>query len=489
MDYAVVVFYLVLFVVISGFVFRKKLRAWSVHRKLKSVSVPSSTEEPAVLTTRLYELDKIFGPFGSAAAHPSALYAQPQFIEATRLLGAPAVSLAVLLQYVEGNSWSLASAALTALKNRREANAAAERVLKHCEHFSPWTMYFALELLGDTEPRVPVGAPIARARDWWIDNRWMPNIIRDYLVRCAERGDIATFGPALSTVSTAPHDVIRRFLQRITHPFATTLIQELDDVPPALVPPVVHTSALTSVGQFWSKQQDLDVLVEPDGWRKSFALAESTLRQNPPRSLLVSGDPLVGKTSFLQLLAQRIAADGWSVFQASGADLQADQIYIGQLEGRIRQVIEELAKGHRMIWYIPDIVQLAMSGRHPGPERDHARSDHSVDLRRPAAGLVRGKPEGRRAAIPDQAVAARLVRDRDDRAVVAARNPELSARRGRCHGGAAGRAFPSRLRQGRARYCQPIPRQRRPAGLGAAHAQTERNPRRATAGDHTAPRA
>ena len=98
-------------------------------------------------------------------------------------------------------------------------------------------------------------------------------------------------------------------------------------------------------------------------------LPKSTLRQDPPRSLLISGELLVGKTSFLRLLAQRLAADDWSVFEASGADLQADQVYIGQLEGRIRQVVEELAKGHKLIWYIPDIVQVAMSGRHPARAR------------------------------------------------------------------------------------------------------------------------
>ena len=50
------------------------------------------------------------------------------------------------------------------------------------------------------------------------------------------------------------------------------------------------------------------------------------MRQNQPRSLLVSGEPLVGKTSFLRLLAQKITSDGWTVFEARGADLQADQI-------------------------------------------------------------------------------------------------------------------------------------------------------------------
>ncbi len=369
MDYAVILIYLVLAVVIFGIIFRKQLHAWRIRQKLKTAGLPDGAVEPPILSTRLHELDKIFGPFGSNAAHPSALYAQPQFIEATRLLVLPSASLAVVLQYIEGNSWSLASAALVALRKRPDRADAIERVLRHCEHFAPWTMYFALEYLIEAEPRIPAGAPFARAKDWWIDNRWMPNIFRDYLARCAARGDAATFGSSLYVPGVSPLATIKKFLQLITHPSAAGLIAEIDDAQSLTVPPsatIAHVSPLSSIGRFWSKQHALEILVEPDGWRQSFALAESTLRHNPARSLLVSGEPLVGKTSFFQLLAQRIASDGWTVFEASGADLQADQIYIGQLEGRIRLVVEELAKSHKTIWYVPDIVQLAMSGRHQG---------------------------------------------------------------------------------------------------------------------------
>jgi hypothetical protein len=103
-DYVVVLFYVVLAAAVFAFIFRAQLRAWWMRRKLKALSVPTGSSEP-VLTTRLYELDKVFGPFGSDAAHPSALRAHAHFIEAARLLAAPGVSLAVLLQYVEGNSW------------------------------------------------------------------------------------------------------------------------------------------------------------------------------------------------------------------------------------------------------------------------------------------------------------------------------------------------------------------------------------------------
>jgi ATP-dependent Clp protease ATP-binding subunit ClpC len=370
-DYGVVLIYLVLAILIFGFFFRNNLRARRIRQKLKKAGMSVGAAEPPLLSTRLYELDKVFSPFGSAAAHPSALYAHKQFIEAVQLLALPSVSLAVVLQYVEGNSWSLSSAAIAALRKRSDRGEAIDRVLAECGHYSPWAMYFALDFLADAQPRVAVGAPLTHAKDWWVDSRWMPNIFRDYFVRCATQGDEATFGSTLLQSGMSPEDTIRKFLQQITHPFVAALISELDalrslDKPSASAAPAKSYTTLNAVGRFWSAQHGIETLVEPDGWREALALAESTLRQDPPRSLLVSGEPLVGKTSFLQLLAQRLAADDWSVFEASGADLQADQVYIGQLEGRIRQVVEELAKGHKLIWYIPDIVQVAMSGRHSG---------------------------------------------------------------------------------------------------------------------------
>ena len=370
---------LVLAGLVLGFVFRKQIRAW-LNRWRKPAAKPVAAAEILpperfdlqALTGRLYELDKIFGPFGSNAAHPSDLYAQPDFREAVRLLSLRDVPLATVMQYVEGNSWSLSSAALASLRKRPDRNEVTDRVLTQCDHFSPWAMYFALELLFEAEPRVAVGAPLSRAKDWWIENRWMPNVFRDYLARCAVRGDAITFGSSLTAWRVASHEVIRKFLRAVTHPATATLIEELDNIPSlpdeldAANAPAENTSALNAVGRFWKNQQGIEILVEPDGWRKPFALAESTLRQHPVRSLLVSGEPMVGKTSFLRLFARRIAADGWSVFEASGADLQADQIYIGQLEGRIRQVVEELGKGCKLIWYIPDIVQLGLSGTHSG---------------------------------------------------------------------------------------------------------------------------
>jgi ATP-dependent Clp protease ATP-binding subunit ClpA len=44
----------------------------------------------------------------------------------------------------------------------------------------------------------------------------------------------------------------------------------------------------------------------------------------------------------------------------------AGQLWFGRLEGRVRQAVDELAATKKLVWYIPDLLQLATSGTHQG---------------------------------------------------------------------------------------------------------------------------
>src|SRR5690606_14999792 len=57
---------------------------------------------------------------------------------------------------------------------------------------------------------------------------------------------------------------------------------------------------------------------------------------------------------------------GWVLFEAGSASLMSGQKYFGQLEERLRRLTSELAVEKRVLWYVPDLMQLASSGRHEG---------------------------------------------------------------------------------------------------------------------------
>ncbi len=207
-----------------------------------------------------------------------------------------------------------------------------------------------------------MGAPYVNAKEWWKDNPIIQLDAQEYFDEAQLLGDGASFGGALDAVPSANYPFIRGLLERVNNEMARQLILELD----ARQCAVVDRTFLASFGRFWGRGEKLDLLVEPEAWRDILANAEAAVTAQPPRSLLASGDTRIGKTSFLRLLAKRLEPEGWTVFEAGGADLMAGQQWFGQLEGRIQKAVEELSSSKKLIWYIPDILQIALSGTHQG---------------------------------------------------------------------------------------------------------------------------
>ena len=343
-------------------------RKWRTPRERPAEpGPPPAAADPAAaarppdetLSARLYRLDGAFAPTASTAAHPRDLAENRDFLEAVDLLKADAVSFETVLQYALGANWGLACAALAALRLRPDGSKAVGEIEAHFDRLQPWPMYFALEYFVAAAQRPPVGAPVAGAQFWWGDHIVIPMLFRDYFTQRERLGDAATFGTAPPASASEP---IKFFLERIHHPYAAALIDDLDSLRRANV----DRAFLASFGRFWEESKGINVLIEPEDWKETLAEARTAALAAPARSLLVSGEGRVGKTSFLRLLAARLRGDGWTVFEAGGADLMAGQQWFGQLEGRIQRVLDELTVSKKIVWYIPDILQIALSGTHQG---------------------------------------------------------------------------------------------------------------------------
>jgi ATP-dependent Clp protease ATP-binding subunit ClpC len=322
----------------------------------------ASAPEPATLTARLHRLEGTFAAYSANYAHPRELEDQAGFKEAAALLADAAVSLEVVSQYALGSNWALSCAALAALGQRPDGAELAQAIGADFDKLHLWAMFFALNYLCGLEHRPPVGQPLAAAKEWWAENVLILSFFRDYLSQRAAKNDSATFGASLARTPSASTGAIRAFLERVNHPMARALIGELD----SLQRSNVDRGFLGSFGRFWSESKDDELLIELDEWGDALEAAQAGAQLTPVRSLVVSGEARVGKTSFLQLLARRLARRGWAIFEAGGADLMAGQQWFGQLEGRIQRTIEEAAVSKKLIWYIPDILQLARSGTHQG---------------------------------------------------------------------------------------------------------------------------
>jgi ATP-dependent Clp protease ATP-binding subunit ClpC len=88
----------------------------------------------------------------------------------------------------------------------------------------------------------------------------------------------------------------------------------------------------------------------------------AALSPRSPRSVLLVGEQGVGKTT-LVVEALRRLEQPWLAFQAAATEVMAGQIYIGEMEGRVRSIVERM-KDRSIVWLFPSFEEALYSGQH-----------------------------------------------------------------------------------------------------------------------------
>ena len=81
---------------------------------------------------------------------------------------------------------------------------------------------------------------------------------------------------------------------------------------------------------------------------------------DPPRSVLLVGEHGVGKTALVRAALDQLP-DTWSAFEATASSVNAGAMYIGQLEGRVEEIVTAL-RDKEIVWVFPAFHEALYAG-------------------------------------------------------------------------------------------------------------------------------
>ena len=300
-------------------------------------------------------------PYYNAAAYAADLLDEPMFSRGVELLCDKSVSVETLLGYYTGDSAILATMGLEALARRDGDPDVRPQILDGINDYVSWTRFFALRALDAHTPKDQTIAGRVLSR---IDESWsMPinvRILREFLEQRSTHGEKLAFGADVEELDDERAGDLMTLFDRMP----PTLIDGLREELRRWRSTRIDHSLLNSIGQVWQPgQPNPSPLLVHDALDKDTAAVKSLITRRPHRSVLLVGEHGVGKTAIARSVAQCLQAEGWVIWEAAHSELIAGMIYIGQLEERLRELLQKLS-GRRVLWLVKDFHSLALSGRH-----------------------------------------------------------------------------------------------------------------------------
>jgi ATP-dependent Clp protease ATP-binding subunit ClpC len=221
---------------------------------------------------------------------------------------------------------------------------------------------------------------------WAMRNPVRPSVCEDrLLLRALSRhADRPVIGVALSTIGSLRDDVIGEFVtDRIargesvdTSTFDRVPLDDaggveafIDQFERELGPGFRESferwralRTLHGVGRVWEPPYDEPPALLAGRRRELVELVVSALEQTPPRSVLLVGEHGVGKTALARAALDRLDAEP-IVFETTAAQLNAGLIYVGELEGRVKTLVDAL-RGQHVVWVFPELQEALFAGQH-----------------------------------------------------------------------------------------------------------------------------
>ncbi|HEY0079185.1 MAG TPA: AAA family ATPase, partial [Pyrinomonadaceae bacterium] len=307
----------------------------------------------------IYALARSMDDYFNQSAHPKDLMQHERFERGVELLRSEAYTPEDLLSYSTGANTVLACMALEALARRTDARTSLQPILESINTIYWWPRFYALRAIDAQAGESAVVADLLVRLDYnWTDSI-LSKFLREFVNWRTGAGERIEFDGRLGALSTEQAATLAEILDTLKDVLPEQLSEELAEWRGSRV----DTDFLKSFGRVWEAGAYADDVVMLDVLEERVRQLETTLGKEPPRSVMLVGERGTGKTTLVRALSERLQREGWTIFEASAADIIAGQMYIGQIEGRVQSLIRQIG-GKRVVWFIPNFQELMWAGRH-----------------------------------------------------------------------------------------------------------------------------
>ncbi len=320
---------------------------------------PSQKPEPP-LQPRLYSIAEELGWYFAQTARPSDLIDHPKFEEGVDFLCRENFSTQELLSYSSGGNEIVACLALEALSRRKDDQDLLNELLAYMSHPSYWIRFFALRALDQRTSKPLLPAIFSRFDVTW--DRPIPiQIIKEFILERSRKESQLPFEEFRKNLSEEQMEFLEEYLEKLGTERTELLLQEIKKWRETHA----DTDMLQSIGKLLeSPEAESEIIIESEMLMENISRLETSLFKQPRRSILLVGEPGTGKTTLLKLLARCLAKEGWVIFQAGATELIAGQSYMGEIEERIKELLQEISGNRKVLWIVPEIHNLLWAGRY-----------------------------------------------------------------------------------------------------------------------------
>ena len=279
---------------------------------------------------------------------PEALEPDPRFQAAVEALAADDVPVSDVVDLARHPDGWVASMALAALERRDDVpDEWADVAIRGLPRPSNCEDAFQLRALARHAAAPAIGRILARTEGI------RPQYVADFVRRRIAAGEDVDAGTFSGHVTVGQADDVGAFIDRYGQDMGEEVRRAFEEWR--------ALELLGGVGRVWKRPYDEPPALLVGRRSELVDHVVASLTDVPRRSVLLVGEHGSGKTALIRAALDQL--DDAVVFEATASQVLAGAVYVGELDGRVKQLAEAM-RGRDMVWVLPELQEALFAGQH-----------------------------------------------------------------------------------------------------------------------------